>query len=132
MEKNRWFRVAPNFHSERRNHERFKLRNNVIATLRPGSVKVGHITNISRTGISFSYYHNKKPTIEAAEMDILLPDFIKGFFLQKLAIKTVWDIFLSNSKHLDSSSNRKRGLAFQKLDQNQLSDLELFIRSYSV
>jgi len=119
-------------HKERRNHKRVKLRNNVIATLRPGSINVGNIADISLSGLSFTYYHKKSPTIDPTEMDILIPDFIKGFFLQKLAIKTVWDIWVSKPIPISSSPIRKRGLLFQKLNQAQISDLELFIRSHSV
>ena len=117
--------------TEKRCHRRYKLRNNVMAALRPGSIKAGQITDISRSGLSFSYYHKGKATIEPTEMDILLPDFTRGIFLRNLAIKTVWDTFLSKSPLFGSAPIRKQGVVFEKLNSTQISDLERFIRSYS-
>lgn len=114
---------------ERRQHERFLLEKRAITVLWPASSIVGQIIDISMGGIAFRYNSYDHLLDNSSEIEIIVAshDFRSGV----LPFKTVSD--LSISDFLGSVSGRqvrRRGVAFQDLNESQKAEVQCFINEY--
>jgi hypothetical protein len=68
-----------------------------------------------------------------AEIDVLVPDFIRGIFLEKIPVTTVSDLpapdFVVKENGYDQL--RKRVVRFERLTPEQSGQLQSFIYSYA-
>jgi hypothetical protein len=104
---------------ERRKHERFKVKNGVIAIIRLSDVlgttqKYGQIINISQGGLALRCIDRNGESSEPVKLDLLfIQDSICSAYLKYASLKTVW------VSHIDSKSS------FNKLQVSSLrSQLE--------
>jgi hypothetical protein len=133
---------------ERREHERFQIKNDAFALIRStsaapiriqgrsmGSIacavfrvnphKIGKIENISVDGLAFCYVDMKARSISELVLDILMAD--RGFHLANIPFKTVADHAIADEMHIGSFAMRQLRLQFKKLSLNQRAELEYFI-----
>lgn len=118
-------------HTERRQHERYRVQKNALALLRNKSIYPGHITEISLGGMVFQYHSRNGKTPEASEIDILSANYTEAVLIRQLGIKTISDLAVSEKKIGESTQLRKQTVRFGKLSRSQRSQLKYFIRAYS-
>ena len=138
---------------ERRNHQRYGVKQGTFAVLRATSIelskikdmsmgeiafavikskpiKMGQIIDISKEGLSFHYIDRQRGSNSLYKMDIL---FAKdAFYLDRLLFKPIFDIEIRSDIPLNSFAIRKCGVKFGELNQRQRSQLEYFICNHTL
>jgi len=120
--------------NERRGSERFFLTGKPLAVMRPAPSCPGKLLRISRSAAEIVYCSAESSTEPmTAEIDVLVPDFIRGIFLEKIPVTTVSDLpapdFIVKENGYDQL--RKRVVRFERLTPEQLGELQSFIYSYA-
>jgi hypothetical protein len=124
--------------AQRRNHERFKIKNGAIAMIRPLNAlgttqKYCQIINISKDGLAFRYINKNGELNEPFELDLLfIRDSICITYLKNVPLKTVW---VSHEPSKTSSSHlktRQLGVQFGKMTIQQESQLNHFLKKCTI
>ena len=118
-------------HTERRQHQRYRVQKNAFALLRNESIYPGQITEISLGGIVFQYTSKNGSSPEASEIDIISANYTEAVLIRHLDIKKVSDLAVSEKKADGSAQLRKQVVRFGNLSRGQMSRLKHFIRGYS-
>ena len=122
---------------DRRQHERFQVRDGAFVVLRPRSAIlgqdidiVGKIIDISQAGLVLRYVSSQERSHESFELDIVLAG--NGFRLNSVPVKTVSDRQMADDAAASNSTTvRRRGVQFGTLTEQQTSQLQRFIRDYT-
>ncbi|UCD31365.1 MAG: hypothetical protein JSV38_11245 [Desulfobacterales bacterium] len=115
---------------ERRKHRRFQARRGTFAALNNGSLKIGQIQNISKGGLAFRYIANEGQAEGSNNVDIFVTD--NDFLLRKIPFTTVSDDSLDLEIPFSTVSLRQCCGQFGELTQTQQSELDHFIKGYTV
>ena len=118
-------------HTERRQHQRYRVQKNAFALLRNESIYPGQITEISLGGMAFQYTSKNGNSPEASEIDIISADYTEAVLIRHLDIKKVSDFAVSKENSNGSGPLRKQVVRFGNLTRSQRSRLQHFIRGYS-
>ena len=110
---------------EQRKHKRYKVTKRAFAVLGPDAVKLCHLIDISKGGLSFRYFVDTNNMDESInEVDILGGE---DFYLEKLPIRFVFDRILEEDSPFSSIAMRRRGVQFGSLTPRQMEQVEYFI-----
>jgi hypothetical protein len=118
--------------TERRGRERFLVTGNPLAVMRPAPSRPGKLMRISRDAAEITYFSiegSNEPM--TAEIDVLVPDFTRGIFLEKIPVSTVSDLPAPESVVREEGYDmmRKRVVKFESLTAEQFGQLQSFIYS---
>jgi len=120
--------------NERRGSERFFLTGKPLAVMRPAPSRPGRLLRISRDAAEIVYCSAESSTEPmTAEIDVLVPDFIRGIFLEKIPVTTVSDLPVVDPLPVREEGYdrmRKRVVKFERLTPEQFGQLQSFIYSY--
>ena len=100
----------PNQTVEQRKHKRYKVTKRAFAVLGPEAVKLCHLIDISKGGLSFRYFVDTSDTEEQLqELDILGGE---DFYLEKVPVRVVSYMILKDDSPFSSIAMRRRGVQF--------------------
>ena len=120
--------------NERRGSERFFLTGKPLAVMRPAPSCPGTLLRISLSVAEIVYCSAESSTEPmTAEIDVLVPDFIRGIFLEKIPVTTVSDLPVVDQLPVREEGYdrmRKRVVKFERLTPEQFGQLQSFIYSY--
>jgi hypothetical protein len=118
---------------DRRRHKRHAVIGSPLAVMRPGPSRPGKLLRISKVAAEIIYCQvNGAGEATTDELDVLVPDFARGIFLERIPVKTVSDFPappLAAREH-DYEQVRKRVVSFEKLTPDQQGQLQSFIWSH--
>jgi hypothetical protein len=114
---------------ERREHKRFRVKDDAFAVVGSPSSKIGQVIDISMGGLAFSYIAGKEQPNMSHELGILLAQ--NSFHLTKIPFETIWD---KEAKEVPFSTlaMRRCGVHFAGLTRSQTSQLEYFIQNCTI
>jgi hypothetical protein len=121
--------LSVSLHSERRKHQRFRLKDLAIAVPNKPTSQVGRIVNISKGGLAVRYVDRDDWAGEADSIDILINS---GLFLTNIPIQNVSDFEVENQVSFSIMTERQCCLQFGPLSSEQESRLDEFIRHHGV
>lgn len=110
---------------ERRKHPRFSASQDVIVTTMPGYKNIGQMIDISLGGLSFYYIDQDFQSEESFDICLVIPG--TNYYLEGVHAKTVSDIEISSSSSAGCIVMRRRGIMFDQLTDEQISELGHFI-----
>jgi c-di-GMP-binding flagellar brake protein YcgR len=115
--------------AERRQHERYELKERVFITFRPEFDRIGWITDISKGGVSlqFSAVLDYPELPENVHVDIF--SFPQGFNLPNLHCKLVYDI--RDDRAMGFIGTRRCGLVFDEMSGYQESKLDTILNQFA-
>ena len=120
--------------TERRGSERCFVTGKPLAVMRPAPSRPGRLLRISRDAAEIVYCSAERSTEPmTAEIDVLVPDFIRGIFLEKIPVTTVSDLPVVDQLPVREEGYdrmRKRVVKFEGLTSEQFGQLQSFIYSY--
>ena len=119
---------------ERRRHKRLTVTGNPLAVMRPAPSRPGKLLRISKEAAEIIYCQVDGSCETATdELDILVPDFIRGIFLERVPVKTVSDLPAATSTSGEHGYDRmrKRVVSFENLTADQVGQLQSFIYSHA-
>jgi len=125
---------APPKIPERRRNKRFPVTGNPLAVMRPAPSRPGKLLRISKEAAEIIYCQVDGSCATATdELDILVPDFIRGIFLERVPVKTVSDLPAAPSAAAEHGYDRmrKRVVSFENLTADQAGQLQSFIYSHA-
>jgi hypothetical protein len=99
---------------ERRKRNRIRIKEGAFAVFNKPDPMIGVITDISENGLAFVYSSQEKELSISRYLNILLVE--DGLEIRGLPIKTRWESKIS-------STSRKKGVQFQRLNKRQRSQL---------
>ncbi|KPJ99921.1 MAG: hypothetical protein AMJ60_03385 [Desulfobacterales bacterium SG8_35] len=114
--------------SERRQHERFLVKDLAIAVPNKPASQVGRIVNISKGGMAVRYLDQSDWLENAEAIDILVNS---NFFMTNIPIENVNDFKVENQVSFSIIDERQCCLKFGSLSPDQESLLDEFIVKYS-
>jgi len=115
---------------ERRENERFRVKNDAFVALRPHYTKLGQISDISMGGLSFHYMSREELPNESFDvLDILVTN--DDFFLEKVPFEIVVDLELTKVP-LSHVTIKRCSVRFGALTDDQRSQLEDFIDNHTI
>jgi hypothetical protein len=118
---------TPTTVTEQRKHKRYMVKERAFAVLGPESVRLCHLIDISRGGLSFRYFaENEDMKDEITELDILCGE---EFYLEKIPARAVSDWQLPPDLPFGSLGMRRRGMQFGELTSTQLEQIKHFIEN---
>jgi hypothetical protein len=121
--------------TEQRKEIRFLTNDNVIIVLRNEFTKIGKAKDIGRGGLSFEHLYDESLSQGPLERDV---DLLVGseFQLSRLPCKVVYDLPVDMPDAFQGFHTRiitKRcGVKFRTLSENQVTQLDSFIKTYTV
>jgi len=118
-----------NAFTERRKDRRFKLKNPGYAIMYYSPTKIGHIIDISESGLAVSYVKTGQPSEKLNEIDIFRSDF--RCYIENLKAKTISDLKINDPTYMGSKETRRCGIHFKDLSSQQISQLNNFIQNYA-
>ena len=121
--------LSVSLHSERRKHQRFRLKDLAIAVPNKPTSQVGRIVNISKGGLAVRYVDRDDWAGEADSIDILINS---GLFLTNIPIQNVSDFEVENQVSFSIMTERQCCLQFGALSSEQENRLDEFIRQHGV
>ena len=113
---------------ERRKHRRFRVHHGTYVALGPPHGTVGPMIDISAGGLSFRYVGQEEQT-DGSYVNVFLTE--ANFYLEKLPIRTVLDVEITDESTFRPLKMRRCGLRFEGLTKDQASQLQFFIENYS-
>lgn len=114
---------------ERRDGDRYQVSDGAFALLAPPYSLLGQIIEISRGGLSFLCTGSDPPKDGKSELDILLADH--SFYFDKIPCEIVSHLEVPHDLSMGSKTIRRCSVKFGELSQDQLSQLEYFIRNHT-
>lgn len=124
--------------SERRKHERFKVKNGAIAMIRPLNAPVTtqkycQIINISKGGLAYRYIIRNGESNEPFKLDVLfIQDSICSVYLKDVSSKTVWVSHIDSKTSFNRVTIKKRGVQFGEMMSNQMSQLDRYLKKCTI
>jgi hypothetical protein len=116
---------------EKRKFTRFKIKGLSFALLKSSFCEeLGEIIDISKGGLAFQYLVGENQIKEAVELDIILAH--NGFYIKKIPCKTISDFDIINEICFSSLKMRRHSIKFGELDNNQISELDYFIKQHTI
>lgn len=117
--------------AENRRHVRYKIEKDAFAALKNGKTRIGKIADISLGGLAFSYMEDVAIDQELGRVDIFTAG--KNFYMPDIPIRVVYDLQVKDAEadYCPIPLNRC-GVAFERLSENQASQLTAFLNDYSV
>ena len=110
---------------EQRKHRRYKVTKRAFAVLGPDEVKLCHLIDISKGGLSFRYFVDTNNMDDPIyELDILGGE---DFYLEKVPVRVISDKVLEDDSPFSSIAMRRRGVQFGTLTSRQMEQVEYFI-----
>jgi hypothetical protein len=85
--------------------------------------------DISKTGLVLRYVASQERSDESFELDIVLAG--NGFRLNGVPVKTLSDCQMADEAASNPTTVRRRGVQFGALTDQQMSQLERFIRDHT-
>jgi hypothetical protein len=99
---------------ERRKRNRIRIKEGAFAVINKPDPMIGVITDISENGLAFVYSTQEKELTISRYLNILLVE--DGLEIRGLPVRTRWESKIS-------STSRKKGVQFQRLNKRQRSQL---------
>ncbi|PQP33020.1 hypothetical protein C6A36_01405 [Desulfobacteraceae bacterium SEEP-SAG10] len=124
--------------TERRKHERFKVKNGAIAIIRFSNIiataqKYTQILNISRGGLAFRSIERKGESNKLAKLDLLfINDSICSTYLKYVPFKSVWVSHIDSKNSFNQLKIKKQGVVFGEMMPNQISQLDRFLEECTI
>jgi CheY-like chemotaxis protein len=123
-------RVLDNRSVERREHERFKVKDGAIAIPISDLPKQGKIIDISKSGLAFCYKGNGDLSKELTELSISMDG--EDLNLDNIPCKTISDFTLADDAPLESMVMKRCSIQFGDLTSIQTDQLEHFIENHTI
>jgi len=117
--------------AEKRKFKRFKTKNLSFALLKSSFYEeLGEIVDIGKGGLAFQYLVGEDRIEEPVELDIILAG--NGVHIKKIPCKTISDFEITNEIYFSSLKMRRHSIKFGELDNNQISELDYFIKQNTI
>ena len=115
---------------DQRKHMRFRVQEGAFAVLMNHVTRVGPIKDISRGGLAFTYISENKLPQGSFVVNLLFGG--EGFYLKDIPSKIITDFETTDQPSFSSIPLRRCSVQFEEIDPIQISQLESFIRNYTI
>ena len=116
--------------AERRQHQRYSIRDDRIEIFSRQPKIIGKLENISLSGLAFRYNPVGDEKAESHTIDIMATGPAR-FYLSGLVCRKIYDIrALAEGQNFTGNESRLCGMEFVRLDAEQ--NLEFFLKNYFI
>jgi c-di-GMP-binding flagellar brake protein YcgR len=110
---------------ERRAHERYKVKDGIVAIPHASSTRFGRIRDISMGGLTVRYFEEEELQGKSYEIDLVMAD--GNFSLDRVLINIKFDMENSTETPFCTLPERRCGLQFVDLTDHQYAKLRTFV-----
>lgn len=115
---------------DRRRHKRYKTTKDTFVSFKSASLQLGHVINIGKGGIAFSYVDNQKPIIRSFSIDIFLANEL--FYLAGVPCKILSEFYLNGKFSNQTIRLRQCCVEFGTLTHHQSDTLDHFLNNHII
>ena len=115
--------------NERRQHRRYRVKDNAFTVINPDPVKVVPIIDIGRGGLSIYLDDGARWLDTVTKLEIMVADC--SFYLDKIPFQIVANARAFPNHNANLMNGRRYGIRFGNLRPVQESHLKYFIRRYT-
>jgi len=119
--------------TEQRKNIRFLAQDNIIAVLRNDLTKIGEVKDISKGGLSFEHIYGRDSEGELSRKTLFL--WANEFSMSKVPCKVIYDILMPTPEEFESLAirfiTRRCGVEFEALIEDQMAQLDFFLKTYT-
>jgi c-di-GMP-binding flagellar brake protein YcgR len=116
---------------DQRKHMRFRVQEGAFAVLMNHVTTVGPIKDISRGGLAFTFISEDKLPQGSFMVDLLFGGD-EDFYLKDIPSKIITDFEAIDRPAFSSIPLRRCSVQFEEINPLQISQLESFIRNYTI
>ena len=116
-------------HVERREHRRFRVKNNAFTVKNPDPVKLVPILDIGMGGLGFYLDNGAQWLEESSKLEIMVADC--SFYLENVPFQIISNLKVFPADAPNLFDGRRYGLKFGNLRPGQKSRLKYFLRNYT-
>jgi hypothetical protein len=116
-------------HAERRNHRRFKIKDNAFAVINPEPVKLVPVLDIAMGGLGIYVDEGVRWMHDSQKLELMLADC--SFYLDNLPFEIIANIRAFSGDTSNIMDGRRYSLKFGNLRPTQKARLKYFIRTYT-
>lgn len=121
------------YQKERRKHQRIPIKEEAFVVLNTGPSfnipVIGRIMDISKSGLGFYYEYDEKWASAPENLAILYGN--NNFYLAEIPFNTSSDRHIPAESLFSKTITRRRGINFGKLNSQQTSQLDYFIKLFT-
>ena len=118
---------------DKRKDKRFLVGEEVIVALRNSSSRVGRAKDISMGGLSFEHIYDEELEEDPSKRDVSL--WADNHSMADIPCRVVYDIPISEPPEYDYLTvhfrTRRCGVQFEKLTENQETQLDSFLKTHA-
>lgn len=118
---------------EQRKHTRLLPRDTIFAAIGEKYTKVGKVQDISLSGLAIEYIAGESDKNDPSRLDIFIAAPV--FHIYNIPCAQIYDIEIHvphvNNKYVKILTTKRCGVKFGRLDEYDLSQLELLLESYT-
>ena len=118
---------------DKRKDKRFLVGEEIIVALRNSSSRVGRVKDISMGGLSFEHIYDEELEEDPSKRDVSL--WTDNHSVADIPCRVVYDIPISEPPEYDYLTvhfrTRRCGVQFEKLTENQETQLDSFLKSHT-
>lgn len=113
----------------KRKQKRFSTQEGTYVKLSNGSIKVGQVINISKSGLAFSYITKGERLTGWQKINIFLSG--DSFYVKQLPFKVISEYVIDKKNTLNNVFKKQCGGEFGEMTPNQKTQLEYLISKYT-
>ncbi len=121
--------VMSDHEHDRRKEPRHKAESGACAVIDDTYIDVGHIIDISESGMSFIYAGSEIPTHEALDLSIYL--YNNDFYIDKIPTRVISNFTIPRQSLQDFVILMRCCLQFDNLSEQQRNQIEFLIKNYT-
>jgi hypothetical protein len=119
--------------AERRQHERYQLKDRVFIAVRPEYDRIGWLTDISKGGVSYEYpaIHHYEASSKNMHVDIF--NARRKIDLSNMPCQVIYDTRIKKDDgYTETIATHRCGLFFRDISQNQMVKLDMVLNQSHV
>ncbi len=117
--------------AERRKHKRFKAKETTYILLKPQSIRMGQIADISKKGITFHYINTGTQSerfLHSFELSLFLSE---GDHYLSMPIQSISKFEIADRFPYSSVTMKRSFIKFGKMTQQENSQLKYFLKNHT-
>jgi hypothetical protein len=115
--------------NDRRKEQRHRAESGACAVIDDTYIDVGHIIDISESGMSFIYAGSEIPTHEALDLSIYL--YNNDFYIDRIPARVISNFRIPHQSLQDFVILMRCCLKFDNLTEQQRNQIEFLIKNYT-
>ena len=115
---------------DRRREKRYSMEKDTYAIIDHGETRLGHIIDISKGGMAFSYLGNEPLSHKDVEVDLFM--YQNNYYVDTIPAQIVANFEMPSTFYVRTIAMMRCCLQFKELSQKKRSELDFLLKNYVI